>query len=128
MPLNPAIVVEVAPEFAADTRLASFLAKAERAHSIAPWGAVYADAMAYYAAHLLTRQKETAAASSAAAESAGGVTSRSAGDLAEGYGDASAGGTTVPDADVDLRTTRYGLAYLRLRGSRVATTATLITV
>lgn len=127
MSLDPSIVTEIAPQFTDDARIAIFLARAERRHTQAAWGAVYADAMAALAAHMLTRFPASAAASSAAGEVTGGVTARSAGDLSESYGDATAG-VDVGLSDADLRTTRYGLDYLALRASRSATTATAIRV
>lgn len=108
----------VAPEFVGDERVAVFVAIAERHNSPTAWGDAHVDAVAFYAAHLLTRSKATAAASAAAADTAGPVTSRSAGAVSESYG-ALAGGAANA-ADAELLTTRYGAAYLRLRASRAA--------
>ncbi len=108
----------LAPEFAADSRVATFVELAEERLSPGAWGAVYDTAVAYLAAHLLTRAKATAAASAAVAESPGTVTARAAGDVSESYGTGAA--TVGSDADADLRTTRYGLAFLSLRSTRAA--------
>ncbi len=127
----------IAPALAGDSRAETFLAMAIRRHAAESptWGAVYSEAMCYYAAHRLLKaiEADNAATSLMAGGSssvpAGPVTSRTAGRVSETYstvGAASGGSVgSMTAADADLMTTQYGRAYLELRNDRAPTSAFL---
>lgn len=104
----------VAVEFAseADADVEAWLAIAASLLSASQWGAAYTLAACYLAAHMWKRTGLDDGSDSAAA---GPLTSARTGELAESYASAS----TTSALDADLATTRYGLAYLRLRSTRV---------
>jgi hypothetical protein len=105
--LDTSILAIVAPALVSDERAADVLALCEQQHTAARWGDVYALAMAYLAAHILT------VCPSSAVSAGGEVTSRSAGDLSETY--ATPAAATTEGA---LRGSAYGRAFLQLRGTR----------
>jgi len=120
--------VKAIPEFAAlddaDATLEAAVDLAVIAHSSTPWGAVYVHAMAFYAAHLL---KTTFADDDGeGALAAGGVTSKKARDLSEGYGAAASGSDTLSDRI--LSTTRYGRQYVALKRTRAAGRAGIVSI
>lgn len=84
---------------------------AAQAHSPSAWGAVFAQAMVWYAAHSLERLPEHKG------DAPGTVTSKKDGDLAISY----SAPTPTPDGS-DLYLTAYGQRYEQLRSSRVAAT------
>jgi hypothetical protein len=108
-----ALLEKVAPEFVDDARADFALEEAATLHAVAPWGAAYALAMAYYAAHTLTMQDRAAAGGA----SGGEVTARSAGDLSESYATSATAATSGSDF---LTETIYGRKYLSIRRSRSA--------
>jgi hypothetical protein len=78
------------------------------------WGAVYGDAMVFYAAHRVLRDPASGLGTSASAP--GAVTSQRDGDLSRTYAQPAA----AVGSDADLATTTYGSLYLELRDSRAA--------
>ena len=59
------------------------------------------------------------------AEEVGALTQQRDHQLQRSYGPVG-GNRAIADADLDLNTTRYGLAYLRIRGSRAAIRPTAV--
>jgi len=116
------LVTFYAPQFAGeDDAIATALELASTAHNATFWGAVFAQAMAAYAAHLLIlRQREIDAAAAGSFAAPGPVVSQRAGDLGIGYGAPSVGAGAASSDDA-LRTTTAGREYLRLRSSRPRT-------
>ena len=117
------LIRRIAPEFAAvtDAEVDSWVEIAEAQHTTTVFGNLATQAMARYAAHLMTRAGlGSAAAGSGGASTVGTVSSVREGDLAVTYDGgaiaAAAGRLSVGDAD--LATTRHGLAYLAIRNSR----------
>lgn len=106
-----------------DTVLA-YIAAAKRRHLESAWGAVYQDAMVWYAAHLIETTPGTGAGSGDAGV-VGPVISQKDGDLSRTYAaPASSGGSSSGS----LGTTTYGQEYLNLRNSRAATAPSLVAV
>lgn len=88
------------------------------------WGdAVFPQAVAYLAAHLLTLQAR-AAAMAVGLAGAGPLTSAGTGGLSLGFG----GGGFTGSEDVVLSTTAHGQQFIRLRNSRAAVAPLLLTV
>jgi hypothetical protein len=117
----------IAREFAAiaDGEVEEWLADA--ASSMAPparWGAVYDQAVANLAAHLMTRggagQVLTPGDPTVAA--AGGATSITTGRLAVSFGSSGGAGAgrASDGSEDDYTTTKYGLRYLALMKTRAA--------
>ncbi len=106
----------IAPELVAiaDVDVEAVLTVAARRHTPVAWGVVFADAMAEYAAHMLTLSPPGGA--STLPSVAGPVTSRKAGGLAESYGAPSTSAATSGEAWL-LRTS-HGQAYIHLRDTR----------
>lgn len=90
-------------------------------HTPAPWGAVYDEAMIFYAAHFLEKIAGTSGSGGSGGGSAvGPLISQKDGDLSRTYAaPATSSGSTSSDAS--LSSTEYGRAYLDLRNSRAAT-------
>ncbi len=114
----------LAPEFTSDTRAAVVLGLSEQAHTSSKWGTVYAQAMAYHAAHTLTMLGPLVPVGTppggGTGVTSGPVTSRRAGDLAETYGDAATNVSRARPGSVDTADyaqTPYGRRYLALRSS-----------
>jgi hypothetical protein len=124
------LLVALYPQYSADSRADIYLEVAALQHTAAAWGAVYTLAMVHFTAHLLMIADADAAAVAAAGNAgaalgaASGVTSRSAGDLAESYATArisDAAAFALSAGDAELMRTSAGQAYLRLRATRAAT-------
>jgi len=108
-----------------EATITTWLTLASIRHSAAEWGAVYAYAMVFYAAHQIEVTPGTGAGSGDAGV-VGPVISQRDGDLSRTYAApaiSSAGGSSD---DAALASTRYGQAYLDLRNSRAATTPFLV--
>lgn len=108
------------PEFAATAdatvnALSSLLADTVSSDA---FGARTGEAIMRLTAHELTLQARDTAVT-AGARSAGPVMSVGTGDLSISYGALGAGVAATSEEDA-LRTTRHGIAYLRLRDSRAA--------
>lgn len=97
------------------------LASAAARHTASEWGAVYGEAMCWFAAHRVERTPKRGKGS---ADEAGAITSQTdsqstdtgkSSSLSRSYA-----APRVAPADAELATTRYGLAYLGLRDSRAA--------
>lgn len=88
------------------------------------WGAVYPEALANLAAHLMTRAGvgTSPAAGDAASTIGGSITSLRTGDLAVSYGGTGGAGAgrSSDGSDDDYTTTKYGLRFIALRQSRAA--------
>lgn len=117
------LIRRLAPEFAAvtDVEVDSWVETAALVHNAAVFGATYTLAMARYAAHLMTRAGLGAQAASVGGVAAvGGVGSISEGDLSITFdgGAVSAAASKMAHEDVELTTTRHGLAYLAIRNTR----------
>ena len=122
------------PEFTSavdypDATLDTFLTLAASLHTASVFGAVYGDAMAYYAAHLLKMATtEDALSSATGGVTAGGVTAVKAGDLSVSFGGVSvtlSGGSVMPDQL--LAQTTYGRLYLTIRNTRYVRAPTVVT-
>lgn len=96
------------------------------AGSITPsvFGARATEAVARLTAHEMTLQAR-ALATAAGSAGVGGVSSVSTGDLSVSY--ASPSFSASSHEDDDLRQTRHGLAFLRIRDSRYQTGANVLT-
>lgn len=119
----------IAPNFATDTtRRDTAITMATRylGATSAKWGAVYNDAIANLAAHLLTIYDPNGPfAAGAGSVGAGPVTSIRTGDWAVSYaGPATMGSGATGDAV--LMMTPYGQEYVRLRNSRAAGKARVV--
>lgn len=101
-----------------------WLGLAVQAHNISAWGAVYQQAMVWWAAHHVETIPGTGAGSDDAA-AVGPLVSQRDGDLSRSYAPP-AGSVAATGADADLATTRYGQLYLRLRASRAATSPCVV--
>ena len=122
------ILAAIAPEVATHASKDIFLELAALSLTASEWGAVYAHAVCLLAAHMATLAPESADDSADGAGVAGPVTAKSAGDVSESYGNATAGVAGVTISSAALARTKYGLEFLRLRGSRAARTPRVITV
>lgn len=124
MATQQAMLEAFAPEFVGDSRLSLALElAAQQMASETIWGAVYDQAVALLAAHLLTGWGPAAGSGSgvAAGQNAGPVTSETAGDVSRSYGHVTsniAGGASITDAL--LAATTHGRAFLALRKGRAA--------
>jgi hypothetical protein len=102
-----------------------WLGLATRRHTASAWGAVYGEAMCFWAAHFV----EKIAGSSGGGGSGGAVgplVSQKDGDLSRTYA-APAAISGLSPTDDGLATTEYGRAYLDLRNSRSATAPFVVT-
>lgn len=124
-----ALLKTYAPEFAAvDAEiLQPFVDQAIRNHIAAPWGSMFADAMAYYAAHLfkMTPPNPATGTGGGGDSGAGGVggpvTAQKDGDLSRSYANAAAlsgGGGANTSEEAQLMETVYGRRYLAIRKTR----------
>jgi len=93
----------------------SYLEQAAQAHRTDGWGNVYVQALAYYAMHLMA-QDGVAGYVAGSAGGYGVVTNRTTGGISVGH--ATPATRTVSPGDMWLTSTRWGLRYLHLRGSR----------
>lgn len=111
------LLVEIAPEFSSEdtARLDVFIGLSASRLSARVFGRVYAQAVVYLAAHLLTLSER---ASSSGGSAAGPITSASTGGVSISYGQVN---TAVSVSDATLSTTAYGLEFLALRNSRAGT-------
>jgi hypothetical protein len=100
-----------------------WLELAARRHTATAWGAVYPEAMVWWAAHQIERLPGSGASGGGASE-VGVVTSQSDGDLSRTYAVPSEATASGPDAA--LNSTRYGQLYLELRNSRAASAPTRV--
>lgn len=125
--MNTATLKRIAPQYAAisESELGEWLAQA--AASMAPpalWGAVYDEAVAQLAAHLMTRSGvgQAQVAGDPMASAAGGATSITTGRLAVSFGSAGGAGAgrASDGSEDDLTTTKYGLRYIALMKTRAA--------
>lgn len=94
--------------------VSAYLDIAVEQHTSSAWGAVYAQAMVWFTAHLIETTPGTGAGANVAGQ-VGAITQQRDGDLSRSYASAARG-----DADDWLRATVYGQNYLRLRHSRAA--------
>jgi hypothetical protein len=117
-----ALLEQIAPQFEGDARAEVYLELAASVHTASVWGSAFSYAMALYAAHLLTQADRAAAG---LAGTSGPVTSKTAGDLSESYGNSAAGQVA---ADAELAETSYGRQYIQIRKSRSVTAPTAIGV
>lgn len=107
-----------------ETTILVWLELAATRHTASTWGAVYAAAMVFWAAHHIETLPGTGAGSDAAG-TVGPLISQRDGDLSRTYAQpASSSGGGSDDAA--LASTRYGQTYLDLRNSRAATTPSLV--
>jgi hypothetical protein len=102
----------------------AWLGIAIRRHSALAWGAVYGEAMLFYAAHFVDRLPSSGGAGSGGAT--GPLTSQRDGDLSRSYAAPASSGSSSSSDDA-LATTEYGRAYLDLRDSRAATGPMVVT-
>ena len=117
---------DIAGEFEAiaDAAVQRWLDRAARSMDAGRWGAVYPEALANHAAHLMTRggvgQVLTPGDPTVAA--AGSATSITTGRLAVSFGGSGGAGAgrASDGSEDDLTTTKYGLRYLDLMKSRAA--------
>lgn len=118
---------ELIPEHSAvlDAVVSRWLAFAIRRHDAESFGAVYADAMVFYAAHRVQRQPGSGAPGAPPAGAVGALVSQRDGDLSRTYA-APGGNVATTGSDAELQTTQYGLWYLDCRDSRAAAGPTLI--
>ncbi len=122
-----AVLRHIAAQYAAldDADVEEWLAMARAQMAPATtWGAVYEQAVANRAAHMMTRARvgEGAEAGDPTTAAPGSLASVTTARLSVSYG-ASGGpgsGRASSGGDDELTTTRYGLAYLELRASRAA--------
>ncbi len=117
------LIRSIAPEFAAvtDAEVDFWVAVAALVHNAAVFGNTYTLAMARYTAHLMTRAGLGAqAAATGGTAAVGGVGSISEGDLSITFdsGAIAAAASKMSPEDVELTTTRHGLAYLAIRNTR----------
>lgn len=106
----------------ADDTVETYLELATRRHTAGAWGAVYPEAMVWWAAHRIQRTPGLVSGSGGADE-VGQITSQSDGDLSRSY---AAQATTGNTGDDELASTRYGQAYLDLRRTRAASGPTRV--
>lgn len=120
----------IAPNYATDTsRRDAAITMATRylGATSALWGAVYNDAIANLAAHLLTVYDPNGPFSSGGGGSvSGSVTGMSTGDWSVSFGGGGGAGAGGAMGDEGLERTSYGLEYLRLRNSRAAGRARVV--
>lgn len=125
---------EIATEFSAvaDATVENWIERASNRHTAASFGAaaVFAEAMAYYAAHLMKMQERAAAASGGGGGGAGvgSVTSHRAGKWAVGYGGTGSASSKFDKSEQDLLQTTYGMTYLSIVNTRSAVFPTQIIV
>jgi hypothetical protein len=98
-----------------DAVVSTYLELSAQQHTASVFGAVYQQAMVWHAAHRLERTPGLVSGSGGAGET-GALVAQRDGDLSRTYAQPQAGGAVGTDAE--LRTTRYGEAYLGLRDSR----------
>lgn len=110
----------VAPELASDSRKSVMLDLAALQLTSAAWGLLYNLACAYLAAHMITCSPSDGSLASVV----GSETSRSAGNLSIGRGGFGASAMTTGDAA--LATTRYGVEFMRIRGTRAASAGRVV--
>lgn len=101
------------PTLAALTGASDFVSLAESRLSSGRWGALYAQAVAHLAAHMLLLRQQAEKDAAAESSTAGPVTSRKAGDLSENYGSLQT--SDLSAADASFATTVAGRAFLELR-------------
>lgn len=120
-----ALVRVLAPEFAStsDDDVNALTSILGQGVSSSAFGSRTSEAVCRLVAHELTLQARDAA-QTAGARGAGPVTSVRAGDLSVTYG--APANTAHTHEEAELRSTRHGLAYLRLRDSRAAVSPALI--
>jgi len=88
------------------------------------WGFFFDPGALALAAHMMKIAKDSAAAGSGGIAPPGAITQVKTGDLQVSYGSTAGGGASIP-GDEGLRTTIYGLEYIRLRELVVATPFTI---
>ncbi len=115
-----ALLLAIAPEVSARADSAVWLEIAAAQLTAAAFGAMYATACCYLAAHLATLSPLTAAASSATAGTAGAITAKGARDLSESYGSTASGVSGLTAGDAALMQTKYGREFIRIRNTRAA--------
>lgn len=115
------ILNAIAPEFADEPRADLFLTLAAQRIRPSAFGALYGQAVAYLAAHMLTMSPDDGGEGAA---SAGPVTSRGAGALSIGYG--APGAAASGHVDAALQQTRYGREYLAILRSRAVTAPSVL--
>lgn len=128
------LLLRYAPEFASDTRIADFIADAVALHSITSWkaGSAYDQAMCLYAAHMMTKFPATSSTTSTASVGTSGpVTSRKAREWSESYSDPvgnAASSGAIPWNELDIMSTSYGRAYIRIRGTRAFNAPRIVSI
>lgn len=120
MPTSIVLFRQLAPEFSSvsDDDVGDWIELAARRHTASAWGAVFVDAMVEYAAHMMT-QADVIGSGAAPSATAGPVTARKAGGLAESYG-AAAAAAAAGLGDLTLLETKHGRNYLHLLSTRAA--------
>lgn len=88
------------------------------------WGSFFEQGSYALAAHMMKLAKDSASAGSGGVAPPGAITQVKTGDLQVSYGSTAGGGASIP-GDEGLRTTIYGLEYIRLRELVVATPFTI---
>ena len=86
---------------------------AQRQVTASTWAELFEDGVANLTAHILTLAARSKEAADAGIFAAGAMTSIKTADLAVGFG--ATGAATAKADEAALRTTTYGLEYLRLR-------------
>jgi len=117
------VIVNVAPEFTNDDRLAFFLQMAEDAHTASVFAGQYSYAMGYYAAHMMATTPTADGEGNNQAQ--GALISRKAGDVERQWASPAVG---TPWWYQWLATTIYGQRYLMILRSRAETASFLTPV
>ena len=104
-----------------DASVTFYLEYAAKRHTAAAFGAMFPEAMNWFAAHMIERDPFLGEGN---ANETGNLMMQRDGDLQRQYQPAVGPLTTTDDAE--LMTTRYGQAYLRIRNSRAAVRSTVI--
>ena len=119
MPVDLATYQTLIPAHAAvsSSTVNAWLGIAVKRHDVASWGAVYDEAMIFYAAHFVEKFPSSGGAGSGSAT--GALTGQRDGDLSRSY--AAPASSAMSASDAALATTEYGRAYLDFRNSRAAT-------
>ncbi len=121
------LIRAIAPDLADvdNATLETFVELAAQRISQSVFGHVYAQAVAYLAAHLAVLSQRAALAAGAGVVGGGPIAGVTTGGLSVSFG---AHSTTAASGlgDESLKTTAYGLEFLALRASRAATKGFLV--
>ncbi len=121
------LIRTIAPDLAdvSDASLDAFLELAAQRISPGVFGRVYAQAVAYLAAHLAVLSQRAAFAAGAGVVGGGPVAGVTTGGLSVSFGQAQVTAASSL-GDESLKTTAYGLEFLALRSSRPKTKGFLV--